>query len=88
MLEEAEELTPVDASAAAIVSDGASAAAMSPPLAFEEAPWSQAATNGTMATTSVVFQFKKELAFINPDRFPPMRPLLMSLRRRSPLPLK
>jgi len=71
------------------VAEGASAEAMSPPLAFEEAPWNHAATNGTLATTSAVFQFKKELAFIKLNRFPPpTRPLLMSLGWRHLLPSK
>ena len=84
-LEEVEAAAP-DAAAAA---EGVSAEAMSPPLAFEEAPWNHAATNGTLATTSAVFQFKKELAFIIPNRFPPpMRPLLMSPGWRCSLPSK
>jgi len=77
----------VSALAAAIVSDGTSTEAMSPPLALEEAPWSHAATNGTQAAKSVVFQFNQELAFIIPKHFPPpMRAILMSLRCCSPLP--
>jgi hypothetical protein len=79
LLESVMEEVAVSAPDAAAVADGSPAETMSPPLAFEAALWNHAAANGTLATASAVFQFKKELAFINPNRFPPLtRPPLMS----------
>jgi hypothetical protein len=75
-----EKSSTVVGSAVAEVSEEASTDAASPLLAADGVPWSHAATNGTLARTSAAFQFKKELAFINLNRFlPPIRPPLMSL---------